>query len=90
MMQHVRSLGWLKRAGAVDMRRAALCDGIGLGAGFAAGEQQSVASRARLDVLRVAFAMYSEQATMYRPFLGMVQRVSPRASGWPLPLHVCF
>ena len=35
-MQHVRSLGWLKRAGAVDMRRAALCDGIGLGAGFAA------------------------------------------------------
>jgi len=61
-----------------------------LGAGFAAGEQQSVASRARLDVLRVAFAMYSEQATMYRPFLGMVQRVSPRASGWPLPLHVCF
>jgi hypothetical protein len=47
-----------------------------LGAGYEAGEQQSEASRARLDVLRVAFAMYSEQATMYRPFLGMVQRVS--------------
>jgi len=46
-----------------------------LGAGHSAGNEQSEASRARLDVLRVAFAMYSDQATVYRPFLGMVQRV---------------
>lgn len=47
-----------------------------LGAGYHAGTEQSEPSRARLDVLRVAFALYSDQASVYRPFLGMVQRVS--------------
>ena len=46
-----------------------------LGAGHAAGEPQSEPNRARLDVLRVCFAMYTDQASVYRPFLGMVQRV---------------
>ena len=45
-----------------------------IGAGYAAGQQQAEPSRARLDVLRVAFAIYSDCATVYRPFLGMVQR----------------
>lgn len=45
-----------------------------IGAGFAVGQQQAEPSRARLDVLRVAFAIYSDHATVYRPFLGLVQR----------------
>ena len=64
-----------------------------LGAGYEVGEKQSEASRARLDVLRVAFAMYSEQATMYRPFLGMVQRVSCVICVlpcWPLRFRPCW
>ena len=54
-----------------------------LGAGYHAGNAQSEPSRARLDVLRVAFAIYSDQASEYRPFLGIVQRVSML-----LPLHI--
>jgi archaellum component FlaC len=45
-----------------------------LGGGFPAGTEQSDPTRQRLDILRVAFAMYTEQAKIYRPFLSVVQR----------------
>ena len=34
LMQQVRMVGWLQRSGAVAMRRASLCDTIGLSAGL--------------------------------------------------------
>ena len=36
MMQQVRAVGWLQRAGAVGMRQAAICDAVGLSAGVLA------------------------------------------------------
>ena len=44
-----------------------------LGAGYLPGVPQSEPTRARLDVLRVAFALYAENTKAYRSFLGMVQ-----------------